>query len=262
MEGIISLKELGRMLSYKFRQKINVITIGLCSFPAIFLFSLPLTFRLAYAAAVILVGMVPIYSAVDLIVGSAAQSIQISLYNRKHKPEKVFDPKVKKMADKLGLRNYNKPINVTHCPHVKSPFVNIGSGQITLPSDFQKKYHLSSAEVYATLGHELGHLKTKSILMREILLVMFGTITFSLLLGFVTVPIICQIAEFAIMMLLLTRVLRRNEFRADKEGAKATCPEALIAVFESFQSRCKKDDGSETHPPTKERIKRLMRLIN
>jgi Zn-dependent protease with chaperone function len=63
------------------------------------------------------------------------------------------------------------------------------------------------------------------------------------------------------MMLLLTRVLRRSEFRADVEGAKATSPEALIAVFKSVESAYKKDEGSDTHPSLRERIERLLRLI-
>jgi Zn-dependent protease with chaperone function len=261
MEGMTRLKELGRYLGYKLRQKIFVITIGLCSIPAILLFSLPLTARLVYAAVALGLGMVAIISAVDLLVGSAAQSIQISLYNRKHKPRKVFIPQVKEMAQKIGLKNYDKPINITDNPAVNGPFANPASGEITLPSGFQRKFKLHSTEVHATLGHELGHLKTRNILVREMLLVIVGTMAFTLLLEFVTLPSICILAEFAIMMLLLTRVLRRNEFRADAEGAKATSPEALIAVFESLESAYDKDEGSDTHPSIRERIERLLRLM-
>jgi Zn-dependent protease with chaperone function len=49
--------------------------------------------------------------------------------------------------------------------------------------------------------------------------------------------------------------------RADTEGAKAVSPEALISVFQSFQARFKKDEGSDTHPSLQERIDRLMPLL-
>jgi len=262
MEGITRLKQFGRLLSYKLKQKIVVITIGVCSIPAILLFSLPLTVRLAYSVIVICLGMVPISSAVNLLVGSSVQSIQISLYNRKHKPQKVFNPRVKEMAERIGLKNYNKPINITDNPSVKTPFVNLGTEQITLPSHFKEEFNLADIEVDVTLGHELGHIKTKRTVMKELLLVSFGTTAISFLLGLITIPILCQIAEFAIMMYLLTRVLRRNELRADIEGAKAVTPEALISVFESFKARFKKDEGSDTHPSLQERIDRLMPLLD
>lgn len=228
MEGITRLREFGRLLSYKLKQEIVVVTIGVCSIPAILLFSLPLTVRLAYAFIVTCFGMVSIFFAVNLIVGSALQSIQISLYNRKHKPQKVFIPRVKEMAERIGLKNYNKPINITDNPSVTSPFVNLGTGEITLPSSFKTEYKLADIEVDVTLGHELGHLKTKPTVVKELLLVGFGTIAISFLLGLITIPMISQIAEFAVMMFFLSRVLRRNELRADMEGAKAVTPEALI----------------------------------
>jgi len=262
MEGITGLREFGRLLSYKLKQKIVLVTIGVCSILAVLLFSLPLTLRLAYAFIVICLGMVPIFSAVNLIVGSALQSIQISLYNRKHKPQKVFKPRVKEMAERIGLKNYNKPINITDNPSLKSPFANLATGEITLPSNFQTEWKLADVEVDATLGHELGHIKTKRTVMKELLLVSFATMAISFLLVLITIPIISQIAEFAVMMFLLSRVLRRNELRADMEGAKAVTPEALISVFESFKARFKRDEGSDTHPSIQERIDRLMPLLD
>jgi Zn-dependent protease with chaperone function len=65
---------------------------------------------------------------------------------------------------------------------------------------------------------------------------------------------------------MLSFVLWRNEYRADLEGANATSPEALIAVFEGLQGNQrkanKKDCGSETHPPLHSRIERLERLLD
>jgi len=261
MEGVTWLREFVRLLSYKVKQKIVVVTMGLCSIPAILLFSLPLTVRLAYAVIAICLGTVPIISATNLLVGSALLSIQINLYNRKHKPQKIFNPRVKEMAERIGLKNYNKPINLTDNPYVKSPFVNLGTGVITLPSNFQTEYKLADIEVDATLGHELGHLKTKRAVVKELLLVSLGTMAIGFLLNLITIPGISQIGEFAFMMYFLSRVLRRNELRADMEGAKAVTPEALISVFESFKARFKKDEGSDTHPSLQERIDRLMPLL-
>ncbi len=85
------------------------------------------------------------------------------------------------------------------------------------------------------------------------------TITF--LIGVIN-PVASVFAEFAIMMLLFPCIFRRNELRADMEGAKAFTPEALIAVFESLKNMYRKDEGSDTHPPLQERINRLMHLLD
>lgn len=262
MEGITRIRAFGRLLSYKLKQEIVLITIGACSIPWIWLFSFPLTVRLAYVVTVLCLAMVPLHSAVNLLVGSALQSIQISLYNRKHKPQQVFIPRVKEIAERIGLKKYNKPINITDNPSVKSPFVNLGTGVITLPSNFKQEWKLADIEVDATLGHELGHLKTKRIVMKELLLVSLCTMAISILLSLITISSMVQIAELAIMVFLLSRVLRRNELRADMIGAKAVSAEALISVFESFKVRFKKDEGSDTHPSLQERIDRLLPLLD
>jgi Zn-dependent protease with chaperone function len=57
--------------------------------------------------------------------------------------------------------------------------------------------------------------------------------------------------------LLVSFVSWRNEFRADRDGAKATGPEGLISVFEMVMQKCGKDEGSETHPPFSKRIQHL-----
>ena len=228
--------------------------------PSILLFSLPLTIRLLYVIVLFSLGIVPIFSMVDLFVGSMKLLIQIKLYNRKHKLEKVFIPDVKQMAEKMGLKNYNKPINITDNPSIKSPFMNITSGVITLPSHFQKTFKLHKTEVIASLAHELGHVKIRRAFIKEVLLVSFVIIVISFLIEAIN-PIASIFAELAIMMLLFPYIFRRNEFRADIEGAKVASPEALIAVFESLKSTYRKDEGSDTHPPLQERINRLIRLL-
>jgi len=64
------------------------------------------------------------------------------------------------------------------------------------------------------------------------------------------------------MMYFLSRILRRNKLKADRGGAKAVTPEALISVFENFSARFKKDEGPDTHPSLEERIDCLMPLLD
>ena len=45
-------------------------------------------------------------------------------------------------------------------------------------------------------------------------------------------------------------------------AVKAVSAEALIAVFESFKTRFKANEGSDTHPSLQERRDRLMPLLD
>jgi len=70
--------------------------------------------------------------------------------------------------------------------------------------------------------------------------VSLGTVAIGFLLNLITILGISQLGEFAFMMDFLSRILYRNELRADMERAKVVTPEALISVFESFSARFKK----------------------
>lgn len=226
------------------------------------LFFLPSAMRWALALVYVLLAEVMVFSIVRLITGSAGQIISSVFYNRKHKPEKRYFPEVKQIAKKMSME-YDKPILITENPSIKSPFTNLFTRNIMFPASWIRKFHRTEND--AIIGHELAHIKYRLKFIVELLLVTFVTWGFALLLATITWSLgIYVIAELAFMMIILSYILWRNELRADWEGpaCNATTPEALIAVFEYLKAECKRDDGSETHPPLQARIKRLMRLLD
>jgi len=60
---------------------------------------------------------------------------------------------------------------------------------------------------------------------------------------------------------MITYVCWRNERRADLISARFLGPEGLISVLEYLQRKPVRDEGSESHPPLKDRIKRLKKLL-
>ena len=224
------------------------------------LFFLPWTMRWTFLLVYLLLMEIMVFGIAKLMIGSAGQIISNVFYNRKHKPEKRYLPSMKEIAKKIGME-YDKPICITDNPSIKGPFTNLFSGEICFPSSLWKKLHRTENE--AIIGHELTHIKYGHRFIGESLVVTFVTIVFAQLLApFATILMMFLIAEIAFMMLILSPILRRNEFRADLEGAKATSPEALISVLEYFKAKFKRDDGSITHPPLQARINRLMRLLD
>lgn len=261
MEIIVSLKELCRYIGYKLRQKFLLITLLICIVPIQLILLFPLEFRYVYLIILFSFGFIPIYYTTNLIFYSFIQLIYTNFYSLKYKPQKIYIPKLKQIAEKMGLKNYNKPVLVTDNPKIESPYINPFSGLITLPSNFQKRFKLHNTELYATLAHELGHLKTRRKFLIEFSITFLVIIILTFLIGIIN-PIAVVFAESAIIMLLIPKIMRNNEYRADELGAKATSPEALIATFESLKSNYKNDEGSDTHPPLQERINRLMKLLD
>lgn len=261
MEEIRSIKDFGKhvYLTLKAKRMILVSIVILSVVPGTMLLFLPQTMRLVYASVYLLLTEIMVFCWVQLIAGTALQAIRGALYNRKYKPEACYYPEVKAMAKKMNIK-YDSPILITDNPSIKSPFANTFSGAITLPRFWVKKFHRT--ETVATIGHELAHIKYSRRFSYEILLVAFATLAFTLLLAAFTIPVIYQIAEFAFALLMISPILRRNEYRADMEGSNAATPEALISVFECLQAESKRDDGSETHPSFQERIRRLMPLLD
>lgn len=265
MDDLTWLKEFGRFLTFRMKRRVMIGVIILAAIPSTILFYLPLEFRYFYAIVFSLLGTVPIYSTVQLVTGSTIQLIKIALYNRKHKPKEIYYPGVKRIAKKMEL-DYDKPIYGTDNPNVNGPCVNLLSKKITIPLSWLKKCHRS--EILAAIGHELGHIKDQGKYSKEMILASFAPVGFIFGLAFITeilglsyIPIFIQIGSYAFMMLTLSYVFWRNEYRADKESAKTVGAAPLIAVFEMLQNQVKKDEGSETHPPLHERIRRLESLL-
>ncbi len=261
MDDLTSLKEFGRFLTFRIKRRLMISVIVLATIPSTILFHFPLELRYLYAIGLTLLATVPIFSTVQLITGSVIQLIKIALYNRKHKPKEIYFPEVKRISKKMGL-DYDKPIYVTENPDVKSPYVNLYSKNITVPSSSLIEYHRS--EILAVIGHELGHIKNHGKYTKEMILASFAPVGLIFGLAFITqilglsyIPIFIQIGSYALMMLILSYVFWRNEYRADEESAKTAGAAPLIAVFEMFQNQVKKDEGSDTHPPLHDRIRRL-----
>jgi Zn-dependent protease with chaperone function len=255
-------------LSFRTKRFVAISLVVLGVFSA-GLFFLPLTVRFLYAVVFIALTMIPIYSMVQMVTGSVITQAQILLYNRKYNPRIEIWPEVKAITKKLGIEHPGE-VYVSNNLHIPSPFVNLYTKKITVPESWLAQFHRT--EIIATLGHELGHIKGQKKFTREMFLVMFGSIGFTIcfsfvaaLLGLFVIPIFVQLTTFTLMMLLLSFVLWRNEYAADMYGALATSPEALIAVFEGLQGMRKKgnkkDQGSETHPPLYSRIDRLKPLL-
>ena len=261
MHDLKGLKEFGKFLTFRSKRRLTISVILLAIIPSTLLFYVPLEIRYLYVIGLMLLAIVPMYGAVQLITGSAIQLIRMALYNRKHKPKEVYFPEVKSIAKKMGF-DYDKPIYVTENPDVKSACVNLYTKKITIHSSSFNECHRS--EILAIIGHELGHIKNNGKYQKEIVLaslapvgLIFGLVFFTQIFGLAYIPIFIQIGSYALMMLMLGYVFWRNEFRADVESAKTVGAAPLIAVFELFQSQVKKDEGSDTHPPLHERIRRL-----
>lgn len=245
---------------------ISLVIMGVFS---VGLFFLPVTLRLVYAAVFTALTFVPVLTTVQMITGSVTTLVQVLLYNRKHKPRVEVYPEVMEMAQKLGIKHTGE-IYFTSNPSVHGPCVNLYTKKITVPESWLKMFHRS--EIVAALGHELGHIKGQTRFVGEMLLVMLTSLAFSfvftvvaIVLSLPVIPLFLQITTVTLMLLLLGFVLWRNEYRADMYGALVAGPEPLIALFEAWQETGKKmkkkDEGSDTHPPTHARIKKLMALM-
>lgn len=268
------MKELNVFLDLKelltFRKKraiaVSLVVLGVLSIGLLFL---PLTLRLFYFGAFTVLTEIVVLSTVNTVASPVITQIKVSLYNRKNKPRVEVRPKVKELAERMGIEHSGE-ISITSCPSINNAYVNLYTKKITISESWINQFH--ETEVLATLGHELGHIKGERRFTIELLSVLVasmgfatGLIIVAALFRLFLVPIFIQVTTLTLAMLMLSVVLWRNEYRADKYGAEATSPEALIAVFEGLQgmqkSNGKKDEGSETHPPLHSRIKRLERMF-
>ena len=114
------------------------------------------------------------------------------------------------------------------------------------------------------LAHEFSHVTRRLRFALELTLAAafaYGLATFLSTLT-VTLLLVFEVTEISLTFLLISFVSWRNEYRADREGARFTGPEGLISVFEFWKNKISRDDGSETHPPLSNRIKKLEPLLD
>ena len=114
------------------------------------------------------------------------------------------------------------------------------------------------------LAHEFSHVTRRLRFALELTLAAafaYGLATFLSTLT-VTLLLVFEVTQISLAFLLASFVSWRNEYGADREGARFTGPEGLISVFEFWKNKISRDDGSEPHPPLSNRIKKLEPLLD
>ena len=179
----------------------------------------------------------------------------LDMLNWKYKPEKTHNPEADRIARKLGAP-LPRSINITENPRVLA-VTNAWTRTITISKKLTEL--LTGEQLLAVIAHEIGHLKYRKVFIAEILLVMLSSAGFSLyffnILMAIT-PIMGLLAEWAFVLLVLIPILRYNEFMADAAAKKVGLGNDLADAL-SVVGKSSNDDGSETHPSTGSRIRRL-----
>ena len=259
MSRLRTLGERIYFLTFRVRTLILLSLVIMGIIPGTFITSLPSTARWVYAYVFVIFTLAATYSFTNVITVQVKQMVGLAIYSRKYKPEKYSTSKLQQLQKNMGFKK-EVEVFVTDNPWASSPFANLFTGKICLPKDWVDALHES--EILSTIGHELGHLKTRSKYFLETVTILSILIAFTIWLSFFTLQIICQVTAFALEMLLFTYISRRNEYRADLLGAKYAGPEGLISVFTWLQTSMKRDEGSETHPSLGSRIEKLNALLD
>lgn len=266
---VSSLKTLGAVWDYiygtfKIRRILLLIVIGLS-----LLFTGPLFFRLAVWMRI---DLIYVYVGVAYVTGfcmyGAFKQPLKSLFGSilmgwKYKPRE-FTPEeyaaygVTKIVNAMGIKRRIR-VYVTPNPWIEGPFTNAVSNKVYMPVSWMNRF--PRLDMRGVLGHELGHVKTKGKFLRDFVVGIGGVIGATFFFGMYSITIIVTIFELALTFLVLTVISWKNERRADFEGARVTGPEGLISVFEVLLTESRRDDGSETHPPLRDRIGRLTALL-
>jgi Zn-dependent protease with chaperone function len=178
---------------------------------------------------------------------------------REFTPEGYRTYGVTEIVNSMGLK---KKIRVYVTPNrwIEGPYTNATNNKVYIPLKWMQRF--PRLDMRGVLGHEIGHIKTKGKFARDVAVTIGVIAGVTFLLGIYSISIITvTIFEFALALLVLTVLSWRNELRADLEGAEVTGPEGLISVFEQLLAESKRDDESETHPPLRDRLRRLFALL-
>lgn len=212
-----------------------------------------------FAAVYISVLYLTMWTQTRFVISFVKTSIGVSILGLRYKPKAYSTPEITALAKKMGVLGKAK-VYVTENPWIAGPFTNALSCAVYVPASWLKAFPKS--ELLGIVGHEFGHVTTRLRFAVEAALAMGLVVGFTLLLALHSVPIIYEAAELSLALLMISFISWRAERRADLEGARGAGPEGLIAVLELLRSKIGRDEGSETHPPLSDRIKRLMRLLD
>lgn len=263
MVRITQIKKLGKRVYLTFKvwllALVSILVLSVILGTSL-LFFIPLTARYALIAVYLLFVEIMAYPVVHLITSSTGQIIGGFFYNRKHKLKEYHLQNKQQIANKMKVK-YDKPIYLTDNPSVTSPFTNLFSRTIYFPSSILDVFH--ATEIEALFAHELAHIKYGFKFFIKILLTTLITWFFAFPLTYFAInPIIYAIAQFAFMMLILSPIIRQNEYLADWTSGIATAPEAIISVLDYFKAKSKGNGSTITHPSFQGRKKRIERLYD
>jgi len=253
------LRRFADFLTYRIRSFFLLAVVVLSIAPGTVYFSWPASAKLAFAYVYAVIVEAAVLSQVSFFVNFAETAIGTIIFRRKYKPSPYSTPEITALAKKMEVLERVK-VYVTSNPWIKGPFTNALTGAVYMPLRWIESF--PNSEIISVLAHEFGHVTRRRRFGLEIVLVFGLVFAFTSLLSLFTIWQIYLFAELSLTLLLISRVSRRGEYRADMEGAKAAGPEGLIAVFELLKTKFKGDDGSETHPPLWKRIRRLEALLD
>ena len=258
MTRLVLLRELGVYLKFQRRQALLAVLAILCVVPGSFAYRLPPDGRSIFVFVFSVLVVASFWSQV-MAYSAVAKVLPVLTVGRKHELESYDPPELEQLARTVGIRKPAK-VFLTTDSRVLSPFTNAVTGTIRVPKLWLAKF--SRGEIISTIGHELGHVRYRRKFGLEILAGFTIALVGGIVLAFRTVTLIAEVFEVALLFLVIPVVSWRNERRADLSSAEALGPEGLISVLEHLKAESKRDDGSETHPPLEDRIRRLAKLLD
>ena len=248
--------------TFPIRKWLLIALVVVAVIPGVFIFQMPLGLRMDFAYAYVAVMGLGVYSTANVYAGSVVQLVAMALFSRKSRTLEYTTPEAEQLKVRMGLKDVK--VFVTNNRFVKGPFTNAVTKKVYLTEKWLKENPQS--EVLSTLGHEFGHVLTRRRFTLEAAGAIAAVVLTSTLIALHTIAIIVQVEEFAALVLMLTWVSWRNEYRADLISARYLGPEGLISVLEQvgegMRAQKKRDQGSETHPPLKDRIVRLYSFMD
>jgi Zn-dependent protease with chaperone function len=250
---IYQLYDLLLYFTFSIRKWLLIALVVMSVVLGVFTFHMPLELRWVFAYSYVAVMMLSIYSFANVYASSAVQMVAMIVTHRRHEIWEYKNSEIDQLQARMGLRGVK--VFVTNNRFVQSPFTNPFTKKVYLTEIWVKCRPQS--EVLSTLGHEFGHLLTWKRFAAEAAGAGAAVTVASIILALHSFPIIGQLIEFAGLVLMLTWVSWRNEYRADIISARFLGPERIISVLEQVKEGVKRDQGSETHPPLKDRIAKL-----
>ncbi len=202
---------------------------------------------------------------------------------------------VKKVAEKAGIPMPKVAIVPIDIPNAFATGRNPKNAVVCATQGLLRT--LNDDELEAVIGHEMGHVKDRDILVMSVAATIAGALSFMARAYFWRslfsdrdredswiIYIILALAAFAAVLIQLA-ISRQREFKADEQSAKITKkPYALISALRKIEGEVRRKPLTQgnpssaslfivnpfrgggiirlfsTHPPTEERIKRLKEI--